>query len=62
MCCMMALINMCLNDLTGEIYHMNTISQKIWRAWRVCRWPITRHPYILELTIVDAPETGTLCE
>ena len=58
----MTLINMCLNDLTGEIYHLNTISQQIWRAWRVCRWPITRHPYILELTIVDAPETETLCE
>lgn len=54
-CCKMTLVNMCLNDLTGEIYHMNTISQQIWRAWRICRWPITRHPYIQELTIVDDP-------
>ena len=56
MCCMMALINMCLNDLTGEIYHMDTLSMEMWRAWRVCRWPMTRLPYIQELTVADEPE------
>ena len=66
-CCLMTLINMCLNDLVGEVYHMDTLSRNIWHAWRVCRLPITRHFYIQELTIVDtpvpepaaAPEQGT---
>lgn len=53
-CCMMTLINMCLNDLTGEVYLMNTLTMEIWRAWRISRWPITRHPYIRELNIGDS--------
>lgn len=53
MCCLMTLISLCLYDLKGEVRHMNTLSQQIWRVWQVRRWPITRHPYIQEITIVS---------
>lgn len=47
-CCLMTLINMCLNDLTGEVWHMNTISGETWKAWQVRRIPFVKLPYILE--------------
>jgi len=48
-CCKMALINLCLNSLQGEIHHMNTLSMEIWRTWFVFVDPILKLPYIYEV-------------
>lgn len=50
-CCKMTLVNACLNDIVGEVYHMNTISMEIWRCWRIVRLPILRLPYIVEVPV-----------
>lgn len=48
-CCKMTLINMCLNSLQGEVYHMNTLSMQIWRKWFVFVDPTLKLPYIYEV-------------
>lgn len=50
-CCKMTLINACLNDIAGEVYHMNTLSMEIWRCWHVVRMPIVRLHYIVEIPV-----------
>lgn len=50
-CCKMTLINACLNDIVGEVFHMNSLSMEIWRCWRVVRMPIVRLPYIVEIPV-----------
>lgn len=50
-CCKMTLINACLNDIVGEVYHMNSLTMEIWRRWRIERLPIVRLPYIVEIQV-----------
>jgi type I restriction-modification system DNA methylase subunit len=51
-CCKMALINMLLNSLQGEIAHMNTLSNDFYRAYKVCTKLVGTHyvPYFVEFT------------
>lgn len=49
-CCLMTLINLCLNDLTGEVRHMDSLSMETWHIWRIVRYPVIRVPYIQELS------------
>lgn len=51
MCCKMAVINLCLNSLQGEVWHMNTLSLQTWRKWEVVFIPGTKLPYISERAI-----------
>lgn len=48
-CCKMTLINMCLNSLQGEVYHMDTLAMSIWRKWLVIVPKSTKIPYIYEV-------------
>lgn len=50
-CCKMTLINACLNDIVGEVYHMNSLTMEIWRCWRIERLPILHLPYIVEIQV-----------
>lgn len=50
-CCKMTLINACLNDIVGEVYHMNSLTMEIWRRWRIERLPMVRLPYIVEIQV-----------
>lgn len=50
-CCKMTLVNACLNDIIGEVYHMDSLRMQIWRCWRIVRLPILRMPYIVELPV-----------
>lgn len=34
-CCLMTIINLCLNSLNGEVLHMNTLSLNCWHHWCV---------------------------
>jgi type I restriction-modification system DNA methylase subunit len=48
MCCKMAVINLCLNSLRGEVWHMDTLSLQTWRKWEVTYVSGTKLPYIIE--------------
>lgn len=51
MCCKMAVINLCLNSLRGEVWHMDTLSLHAWRKWEVTYISGTKLPYIIERTV-----------
>ncbi|BBL00437.1 type I restriction endonuclease subunit M [Alistipes onderdonkii subsp. vulgaris] len=50
-CCKMTLVNACLNDVVGEVYHMDSLRMEIWRCWRIERLPLLRLPYIREIPV-----------
>lgn len=45
MCCKMTVINLCLNSLRGEVWHMNTLSLEVWRKWIIVYISGTKIPY-----------------
>jgi len=49
-CCKMALLNMLFNSLTGEIAHMNSLSNEFYRGFKVCTTLVDTHyiPYYIE--------------
>lgn len=51
LCCLMTLVNLCLNDLTGEVYHMDSLSMEIWRGWRIIKHPVAGCSFIVELQV-----------
>lgn len=36
-CCKMAVLNMLINTMCGEIAHMNTLSMEHWKSWHISR-------------------------
>src|SRR3569832_2152577 len=51
-CCKMTLVNMLYNSLTGEVAHMNTLSNDFYRGFKVCTTLVDTHhiPYYVEFT------------
>jgi hypothetical protein len=51
-CCKMALINMLFNSLTGEIAHMNSLTNEFYRGYRFQTKLVEDHhyPYFVEFT------------
>jgi hypothetical protein len=49
-CCLMCLINLCLNGLMGEVAWMNSLSNQFYGAWRIELHPVYRTPYIRQIT------------
>ena len=51
-CCKIALLNMLLNSLTGEISHMNTLSNEFYRGYKVSTTLVNGYhmPYYTEFT------------
>jgi len=69
-CCLMTLINLCLNGLKGEVAWLNSLSNEFYGAWRVEIHPVYRTPYIrkidkeecyqvLRLPVAETAETVT---
>ncbi|MES2378140.1 MAG: N-6 DNA methylase [Bacteroidota bacterium] len=54
-CCKMALVNMLINSLTGEIAHLNSISNEFSRGYTIQTTLIGTHhiPYYIEFTEAD---------
>lgn len=49
-CCLMTLINLCLNSLNGEVLHMNTLSaDRCWHRWIVVVDSLTKTPTVYEV-------------
>nr|DAY94236.1 MAG TPA: type I restriction-modification system methyltransferase [Caudoviricetes sp.] len=48
-CCLMAIINLCLNSLNGEVLHMNTISNVCWHRWCIIVDSFTKIPTVYEV-------------
>ena len=49
-CCLMCLINLCLNGLKGEVAWMNSLSNEFYGAWRIEIHPMHLVPFIREIT------------
>jgi len=51
-CCKMALLNLLLNSLTGEVAYMNTLSNEFYTGFKVCTMLLDTHhlPYYVEFT------------
>ena len=58
-CCLMTIINLCLNSLNGEVLHMNTLSNECWHRWVVIVDSFTKIPTIYEVEeeIINQPPT-----
>lgn len=48
-CCMMCLLNLCLNGLRGEVAWMNSLSNEFYGAWAIEIHPLHLVPYIREI-------------
>lgn len=48
-CCLMTIINLCLNSLNGEVVHMNTLSLECWHHWCVIVDSLTKIPTVYEV-------------
>lgn len=53
-CCMMCLINQCLNGLFGEVAWMNSLSNQFFGAWQIQLHPTARIPYIVPITEAES--------
>lgn len=64
-CCMMCLINMCLNGMLGEVAWMNSLSNQFYGAWQVRVHPSGKGPYIVPISeqesviVLKMPENVT---
>lgn len=49
-CCLMTIINMCLNSLNGEVIHKNALSgESAWRRWCIIVDSVTKIPTVYEV-------------
>jgi type I restriction-modification system DNA methylase subunit len=53
-CCMMCLINQCLNGLLGEVAWMNSLSNEFFGAWQIRLHPTGGIPYIVPITEAES--------
>jgi hypothetical protein len=53
-CCMMCLINQCLNGLLGEVAWMNSLSNQFFGAWQIHIHPTGGIPYIVPITEAES--------
>lgn len=58
-CCLMTIINLCLNSLNGEVLHMNTITQECWHHWCVIVDSFTKIPTVYEVNPHKLNQTPT---
>ena len=49
-CCLMAVINFCLNGMTGEVAWMDSLSNRFYGGWQIDIHPEKSVPYIREIT------------
>lgn len=58
-CCLMTIINLCLNSLNGEVLHMNTLSLDCWHHWCIIVDSFTKIPTVYEVNtkIINEPPT-----
>lgn len=48
-CCLMTIINLCLNSLNGEVIHMNALSDSCWHRWCIIVDSVTKIPTVYEV-------------
>jgi len=53
-CCLMSLINFCLNAMVGEVAWMNSLSNEFYGAWQIRIHPQHGIPYIKEIGQEDS--------
>lgn len=59
-CCLMTIINMCLNSLNGEVIHKNALSDgECWHRWVILVDSVTKIPtvYEVEEDVINQPPT-----
>ncbi len=53
-CCLMSVINFCLNGMLGEVAHMNSLSNEFYAGWTIELHPEHGTPYV---RCIDADES-----
>jgi type I restriction-modification system DNA methylase subunit len=53
-CCLMAVVNLCLNGMCGEISWMDSISNKYFGGWRISIHPNHMVPFVKEITEAES--------
>ena len=49
-CCLMAVINLCLNGMTGEVAWLNSLSNKFYGGWQIAIHQEQPVPFVREIT------------
>lgn len=53
-CCLMAVVNLCLNGMCGEISWMDSISNRYFGGWQITIHPVHEVPFIKEISEADS--------
>lgn len=53
-CCMMAVINFCLNAMVGEVAWLNSLTNQFYGAWQIRIHPQHGNPYVRPITETDS--------
>ncbi len=53
-CCMMAVINFCLNGIIGEVAWMDSLSNRFYAAWQINIHPAHNIPFVREISIDES--------
>lgn len=61
-CCLMTIINLCLNSLNGEVIHMDTLSNECWHRWVVIVDSLTKIPTVFEVEEEKISQPPTCAE
>lgn len=61
-CCLMTIINLCLNSLNGEVLHMNSISFECWHHWCIIVDSYTKIPTVYEVDTDKISQPPTCAE
>lgn len=61
-CCLMTIINLCLNSLNGEVLHMDSLSNQCWHHWAIIVDSITKIPTVYEVEENDSNQAPTCVE
>jgi len=53
-CCLMAVINLCLNGMTGEVAWMDTLCNRFYGGWQIAIHPEQPVPFVREITEAES--------
>ena len=53
-CCMMAVVNLCLNGMCGEISWMDSLSNRYFGGWHIDIHPVHKVPFVKEITEAES--------
>ena len=53
-CCLMAVINLCLNGMVGEVAWMDSLCNRFYGGWKIGIHPVKPVPFVREITAAES--------